>query len=412
MEKKKSPTASLLIILLKSKKLLAAVKVLKSVKLIKPLITFGTMFISLIVYGFSYGWIFGIGLVAMIFIHEMGHVIALKNKGFPTKAPVFIPMLGAVIFAPRGMDRDTEAYVGIGGPVLGTIGALIAWAIWALTPSHPEIWLIMSYIGLFLNLFNMIPMRPLDGGRVTQAVGKWFALVGFAALIWVTLMTKDPGLLLLWIIVLVDIDPIPLKQRIVISILVWVLMVVTILLGAGHQDHHWMYIFDIILGGLYMGMYAMPFFRGNWEEKKKFEETVREESGANRPALPTKVRVSWFIKYVLMTTLLIICTHFQSQEIAKMQKQKKEPPKSAPMKLSSVTPSKQTYLKILNGAPFRIFYCFIEQKRAGMNSGSLYILNCLKTAARCVPFRWCERAQFFWLLAVRYRQPDRCLCPP
>ncbi len=123
-------------------------------------------------------------------------------KGYETHGPVFIPFLGAAIFAPAFEDRNAEAFVGFGGPLLGTIAALACFGAWYITGQTSEILLLVSYAGVFLNLFNLIPISPLDGGRVTQVVGGWFKLVGVGLLLAYTLTVRQPSLLLIWILLL------------------------------------------------------------------------------------------------------------------------------------------------------------------------------------------------------------------
>src|SRR5882672_1982327 len=132
-------------VLLKSSKLIAILKVAKFTKL---LVTATSMLISMLAYGWVYGPLFGVAIIAMLFIHEMGHVIAMWQKGVKTSAPVFIPFLGAAIFAPNLGDRATEAYIGYGGPLLGSIGALICMGLWLITDS--PLLLVTAFLGIYL----------------------------------------------------------------------------------------------------------------------------------------------------------------------------------------------------------------------------------------------------------------------
>lgn len=331
--KKKSKLGTLFAFLLKSTKIVKGLKILKSLKFVKPLITLGTMFLSLLVYGWVYGWVFAVGIIAMIFIHEMGHVIALKIKGYPTSAPVFIPMLGAFIFAPKNMDREGEAFVGIGGPILGTIGALLAWLVWKLDPEHSMLWLIMSYIGIVINLFNMLPIRPLDGGRVTQAVGDWFSWIGISLLLLLTIAMKDPGLLLIWILVLDDFDKVSIRKRAVIGSIVWVVMTVLILSGFGIENNTLGYIFDIFLGFLFSLILIIPAIKPS-EERLEYEKEIRAKSGSDRPTLALKDKIKWLTVFLTTCTVLALCLWKQAESIQpwiEEQKRKEEqthPPKT------------------------------------------------------------------------------------
>jgi len=167
-------------------------------KLIK-LGTLLSMFLTVGVYATLWGLPFAVGFVLLILVHEMGHAIAMRQQGIPASAPVFIPFVGAVI-AMRGMPRDAwvEAIVGIGGPVLGTVGAAACLAAGSVTGS--PFWFALASTGFMLNLFNMIPVSPLDGGRVVGVVSRWLWAVGFAIGIAVFIVTRSPLLLLILVL--------------------------------------------------------------------------------------------------------------------------------------------------------------------------------------------------------------------
>jgi Zn-dependent protease len=157
---------------------------LLAVTKIKAVTTLGTMFISIAAYALAFGWPFAVGFVLLIFIHEMGHVIQLRREGIEASAPIFIPFLGAVIAAKSlGRDAVAEARVGLAGPILGTAGTLIPLAIWLATGS--DLWRALAYVGFFINLINLLPVLPLDGGRAVAVLGPkvWIAgiLVAVAA---------------------------------------------------------------------------------------------------------------------------------------------------------------------------------------------------------------------------------------
>ncbi|HEU4737514.1 MAG TPA: site-2 protease family protein [Solirubrobacterales bacterium] len=151
---------------------------------IKAVTTLGTMFVSIAAYAWAFGWPFAVGFVLLIFVHEMGHVIQLRREGVEASAPIFIPFLGAMIATESlGDDAAAEARVGLAGPILGTIGTLIPLAIWLATGS--DLWRALAYFGFFINLINLLPVLPLDGGRAMAVLGPkvWIAgiLVAVAA---------------------------------------------------------------------------------------------------------------------------------------------------------------------------------------------------------------------------------------
>jgi Zn-dependent protease len=163
---------------------------------IKILSTSGTMLVSIAAYALIWSWKFAIGFVLLLLIHEMGHVIQLRREGIKASAPMFIPFLGAVVMAnSMGKDAAAEARVGLAGPVLGTIGTLIPLAIWQATGG--EFWQALAYIGFFINLFNLLPVVPLDGGRAMAALSPWMWLIGLAALIALTFAFPNPILIII-----------------------------------------------------------------------------------------------------------------------------------------------------------------------------------------------------------------------
>ena len=184
----------------KSTKLISVLKLMKFTKII---VTSSTLALSALAYGWAFGPWFGVGLTAMLLIHEMGHVIALRLKGYPTSLPVFIPFLGAAIFVHDFGDRETEAYIGYGGPLLGSIAAFLCMALWLVTGS--PVLLLTAYLGVYLNLFNLVPIRPLDGGRITQLAGPKLKYAAIALLVGYTLCIGEPALLLIWVFVLQEI---------------------------------------------------------------------------------------------------------------------------------------------------------------------------------------------------------------
>lgn len=170
---------------------------LTSLKFGKLLTTGGTMLISLVIYAWIFGWRYAAGFVALLFVHEMGHYIAAKQRGLNVGAPTFIPFVGAWIqLKELPHDAETEAYVGMGGPLLGTLGALACY--FYARDGGPELrWLLaVAYGGFFLNLFNLIPVSPLDGGRITAVLSPRIWLLGAPILVGIFLWRPSPILIL------------------------------------------------------------------------------------------------------------------------------------------------------------------------------------------------------------------------
>jgi Zn-dependent protease len=148
--------------------------VLKSAKFLTP---FLSMLVSIWAYAQFAPLEFAVGLVILLLIHELGHVLAAKWRGLPVSAPLFIPFLGALITMKRHpRDAETEAFIALGGPVIGTLGALAF--LWCGLLLGSPILIQLSFLGLLLNLVNLIPIHPLDGGRISVAVSRWLWLVG------------------------------------------------------------------------------------------------------------------------------------------------------------------------------------------------------------------------------------------
>jgi len=171
---------------------------LSGAKFGKLLTTGGTMLISLVVYGFIYGWRYAAGFVALIFVHEMGHYIAARQRGLPVGLPTFIPFVGAwVELKQMPHNAETEAYVGLGGPVLGSIGALACY-LYAENAGPDLNWLMaVAYSGFFINLFNLIPISPLDGGRITAVLSPRIWLLGVPVLVGLFMLNPSPMLILI-----------------------------------------------------------------------------------------------------------------------------------------------------------------------------------------------------------------------
>ena len=162
---------------------------------LKLLTTFGSMLVSIAAYGLLFGLPFAVGFVLLLLLHEIGHVIQLRREGIKASAPMFIPFLGAVISAKSmGKDAAAEARVGLAGPVLGTVASLVPLAVWLLTGS--DFWRALAYIGFLLNLFNLLPVVPLDGGRAMAALSPAVWLIGLAGLIVLMIFYPSPILFL------------------------------------------------------------------------------------------------------------------------------------------------------------------------------------------------------------------------
>jgi len=166
---------------------------------VKFLGTAVTMVVSVGAYALLFPVWFAVGFVVLIWIHEMGHVLQLRREGIAASAPMFIPFLGAFV-AMKQVPKDVlvEARVGLAGPILGSLGALGAWGVYEVT--QEPLFLGLAYVGFFLNLFNLLPMLPLDGGRAVGALSPVFWLVGVLGVAGLLFVNPNPILIFIAIL--------------------------------------------------------------------------------------------------------------------------------------------------------------------------------------------------------------------
>lgn len=162
----------------------------------KVLTTGGTMLLSVFTYAWVFGWRYAVGFVALLFAHEMGHYVAARQRGLSVGAPTFIPFVGAWIeLEQQPHNAETEAYVGIAGPLVGTLAALGCYFLARVGDS--TLLLAVAYSGFFLNLFNLIPLSPFDGGRITAVISPRIWLLGVPMLIALFFYRPSPLLVLM-----------------------------------------------------------------------------------------------------------------------------------------------------------------------------------------------------------------------
>jgi Zn-dependent protease len=173
-------------------------------KLGKVLMSVGTMLITIGIYATIFGLPFAAGFVGMLLLHEMGHYIAARQRGLDVGLPAFIPFVGAWInLREQPHNAETEAYVAYAGPFVGTLAAFAAY-FWG-RHTQSELWLAIAYTGFILNLFNLIPVSPLDGGRITQVLSPRIWLLGAPLLVALFFYSPSPMLILIVILALPNI---------------------------------------------------------------------------------------------------------------------------------------------------------------------------------------------------------------
>jgi Zn-dependent protease len=170
-------------------------------KLGKILFSGGSMLVSIAVYAQLFGWKYAVGFVLLLLCHEMGHYIAAKQRGLDVGLPTFIPFVGAWInLKNQGLNAETTAFVGLAGPLLGSTSAFVVYLVALHYDSH---WLLaIAYAGFVLNLFNLIPVAPLDGGHVVAVITPKIWIIGVPLLVALYVWRPNPLLIIVMILAL------------------------------------------------------------------------------------------------------------------------------------------------------------------------------------------------------------------
>ncbi|MCW3095238.1 MAG: Zn-dependent protease [Chthonomonadaceae bacterium] len=152
---------------------------LKFLSLGKYLLTAGSMLLSILAYSALFGWRFGAGVVMLIFLHEMGHALAIKRLGYQVTAMVFLPFMGAYVMRDKAGPPAERAQISIMGPAAGLVAGLACGAVYGMTGS--PLWLVLAYLSFYMNLFNLSAIPFLDGGRITILIPPRVLLAGLLA---------------------------------------------------------------------------------------------------------------------------------------------------------------------------------------------------------------------------------------
>lgn len=145
--------------------------------LIKIFVYGGSFLISLWFYALFWGWKFALVFIIMLLVHELGHFVTIRNYGLPAKWPMFVPMLGAYTVGGVPESLEHDAYIALAGPLTGLGAAAACYGFGVET--HEAFWYAAAYFGAFINLFNMIPAMPFDGGRIAGALSPALWVFGF-----------------------------------------------------------------------------------------------------------------------------------------------------------------------------------------------------------------------------------------
>lgn len=174
-------------------------KALSVTKFSKVFISAGSIILSIGTYAMLYGFEYAVGFISLIFCHEMGHYIAAKQKNLNVGLPTFIPFVGAWIeLKEQPMDAETEAYVAYAGPFIGSLASFAVYY-WG-RAIDSALLLALAQSGFILNLFNLIPLNPLDGGRITAIISPRIWFLGVPILIVTWFYNPSPMLILIAIL--------------------------------------------------------------------------------------------------------------------------------------------------------------------------------------------------------------------
>ena len=151
-------------------------------------------------YALFWGWKFAVGFVLLLFVHELGHYLEARRQGLNVSAPMFIPFLGAAILLKENpLNAWREALVAFAGPLVGSLGCAVVWVVGE--QQNSEFLLALAFTGFLVNLFNLIPVVPLDGGRIAAAIHPGIWVLGFLGLVALLFIAPNPLLILIVIIV-------------------------------------------------------------------------------------------------------------------------------------------------------------------------------------------------------------------
>jgi Zn-dependent protease len=140
-----------------------------------------TFLLSLWLYIVIFGWKLAVVIMLILLAHELGHYFAFRAYGLPARLPAFVPFLGAFTAGAAPPDLEQDAYIALAGPLVGLGLAAVCYVIGSQT--HDRFWYACADLSAFLNLFNMIPMPPFDGGRIIGALWPPLWIFGFAVFV-------------------------------------------------------------------------------------------------------------------------------------------------------------------------------------------------------------------------------------
>jgi Zn-dependent protease len=148
---------------------------------LKALVPAWSFLLSLWIYVVIFGWKLAVVVMLLLLAHELGHYFAFRAYGLPVHLPSFVPLMGAFTAGTAPDDLEQDAYIALAGPLTGL--GLAALCYGAGLATHDRFWFACADLSAFLNLFNMIPMPPFDGGRIISAIWPPLWIAGFVAFV-------------------------------------------------------------------------------------------------------------------------------------------------------------------------------------------------------------------------------------
>jgi Zn-dependent protease len=154
-----------------------------------------SMFLMIGLYTMTFGWFYAFVVVGLILIHEMGHYVFMKAMHLDPKLPIFVPFMGAYVqMTKMPADQTTHAWVALAGPLVGGVTAVGMFAL-GVVWDKPAL-MAAGNTGIFLNMFQLVPCKPFDGGFVVNAISKWFLIPGTGMAFAMGIMLQSPLLLI------------------------------------------------------------------------------------------------------------------------------------------------------------------------------------------------------------------------
>jgi Zn-dependent protease len=227
------------------------------------------------------------GIVAILIVHEFGHYTATWLCGYAPRWWLHIPFLGALMMAPDFRSRHDEAFIAYGGPFVGGVFSFLLFLFWIFVPLSLEwgsVCYLLAIASTILNLFNLIPLSPLDGGRITQAIHPMFRWIGFTMLCVVSYVYREASFAVVWILVIGEVRVKPVN-RFRIALCLLAAMGMFMLLGY-HSGNLWEEGVYFALGAYLTKMHhksitAPPTVEHDWRKTE----------------LSRRTRIVWAINY-------------------------------------------------------------------------------------------------------------------